>query len=270
MRIMATNFGDKPAFHHQINNWRYKVSSHIHQYAELIFVLEGRTKITVDGSETWLEEGDAAFVFPFQVHSFTSREVNKIAMYLFSPSALVDLLSAHEGKVGECAAFKPSALTVSMLKERILGIDEPKIYDIKAFLYLSLTDYLENTTLKESFSGTGVVSKVVTYLHYHFKEDVSLESVGKELGYSANYLSHCIKRLYGMNFCSVLAAIRVEYARRLLAQTDKPLTEISFECGFGSLRSFLRQFKANTGFTPSYFRSHYFTGVKPEPKVIYW
>jgi len=270
MRIMATNFGDRPAFHHQINNWRYKVSAHIHQYAELAFVLEGRTKITVDGNEKWLEEGDAAFVFPFQVHSFTSSAVNKIALYLFSPSALLDLLSAHEGKVGESAAFKPSELTLSMLKERILDIDEPKIYDIKAFLYLSLADYLENTPLKESVLGNDVTSKVITYLHYHFKEDVNLESVGKDLGYSANYLSHCIKRLYGMNFCSVLAAIRTEHARRLLTQTNSALTEIAFECGFGSLRSFLRQFKSNTGFTPSEYRRRFFTGIKPDPKTIYW
>ena len=270
MRIMATNFGDRPAFHHQLNTWRYKVSAHIHQYAELVFVLEGRTKITVDGKEEWLEAGDAAFVFPFQVHSFTSRDENKIAMYLFSPAALLDLLSAHDGKVGDSAKFQPSALTLSSLNERILGKEEPKIYDIKAFLYLSLTDYLESATLKESVLGNDVVSKVITHLHYHFKDEVSLETVGRDLGYSANYLSHCIKRLYGMNFCSVLAAIRVEHARRLLSQTDNSLTEISFECGFGSLRSFLRQFKANTGFTPSEYRGRFFTGAKPEPKIIYW
>ena len=208
MRIMAGNFGDKPAFHYQVNNWRYKVSAHIHQYAELVFVLEGRTKVTVDGKEEWLEEGDGAFIFPFQVHSFTSRDINKIALYLFSPSAMLDLLSAQEGMVGKGALFKPSELTLSMLKERILPNDPPKIYDIKAFLYLSLNDFLAQNELRPSFSGTDIVSKVITYLHGHFKEETSLEAVAKDLGYSANYLSHCIKRLYGMNFCSLLASLR--------------------------------------------------------------
>jgi len=270
MRIMASNFGDGCAFHHQIHNRVYKVSPHIHQYAELVFVLEGKTRITVDGVEEYLSAGDAAFVFPFQTHSFVSKEVNKIAMYLFSPSAMVDLLSAHEGKVGVRSRFCPAATTIEVLNERIIGIEEPKIYDIKAFLYLALGDYLEKTPLRSSITGTGVVSKVIIYLNKHFREDVSLSSVAHDLGYNANYLSHCIKRLYGMNFCSVLAALRIEAARKLLITTDKSLTEISYECGFGSERSFLRQFKSNTAFTPTEFRKHFYVGEIPPPNVVCW
>ncbi len=270
MRIMASNFGEGCAFHHQLHDSVYKVSEHIHQYAELIFVLEGETRITVDGVQERLCAGDAAFIFPFQIHSFKSREVNRIAMYLFSPAAMMDMFSSREGTVGVRSGFIPSQTTLSVLNERIIGIDEPKIYDIKAFLYLALGDYLEKTPLRNSITGTSVVSKVIIYLNDHFKEDVSLTGVARDLGYSANYLSHCIKRLYGMNFCSVLASLRIEAARKLLTSSNKSLTEISYECGFGSERSFLRQFKSNTGFTPSEFKRRFYVGKRPSPKVVYW
>ena len=270
MRIMAYNFGNECAFHHQLHNSAYKVSAHILQYAELVFILEGETRLTVDGEEEYLSAGDAAFIFPFQTHSFVSKEVNKIAMYLFSPTVMLDLLSGHEGKVGIRSRFSPAATTLDVLNERIIGIKEPKIYDIKAFLYLALSDYLEKTPLRSSITGTGVVSKVIIYLNDHFREDVSLSTVARNLGYNPNYLSHCIKRLYGMNFCSVLAAIRIEAARKLLISTDKSLTEISYECGFGSDRSFLRQFKSNTSFTPTEFRRRFYVGEIPPPSVVRW
>ena len=271
MRIMASNFGDRCAFHHQIHDHIiYKVSEHIHQYAELVFVLDGKIKIKVDGSEEYLSAGDAAFVFPFQMHSFSSNDPVRIAMYLFSPAVMIDLLSDHEGKVGIRGKFVPRETTVNILKERILGIKEPEIYDIKAFLYLALSDYLEKTPMRNSIAGTNVVSKVISYLNDHYTENVDLSMVAHDLGYSANYLSHCIKKLYGLNFCSVLASLRIEKARGLLVASGKTLTEISYECGFGSERSFLRQFKENAGVTPSEFRKRYFVGKRPEPSVMYW
>ena len=267
---MGSNFGETPAFSHQLHNKKYRVWSHIHQYAELVFVLEGSMRVTVDGTEQTLEAGDAAFVFPFQTHSFASSEVNKIAMYLFSPAAMLDFLQAHEGKVGCGAKFRPTEPTLSVFCANILGVDNPSVYHIKAFLYLSLNDYLEQNELRDSLSGTNVVAKVIKYMNSHYNEQISLEDVAQAIGYSANYLSHCITKLYGLNFCSVLASLRTERARTLLTQTVMSVTEIAYECGFGSQRSFLRQFKSLTGFTPTTYRTRFFVGKTEPPKTIYW
>ncbi len=270
MRIMGTNFGDAPAFSHQLHNKKYRVGAHIHQYAELVFVLEGNMRIVADGVEQYLSKGDAALFFPFQTHLFGSAEVNKIAMYLFSPAALIDFLHAHEGKVGVGAKFTPGEATLSVFKNHILGIDEPSVYHIKAFLYLALNDYIDQNELRDGISGMGVAAKVIRYMNAHFKEQISLDDVAQALGYSANYLSHCISRLYGLNFCSALASLRSEHARRLLTQTDMSITEVAYECGFGSQRSFLRQFKSNTGFTPTTYRRRFFVGVTEPPKTVLW
>ena len=55
MRIMGNNFGSKAALQYQVYNKIYKVSSHIHQYAELIFMLEGEMRITVDDKEEYIK-----------------------------------------------------------------------------------------------------------------------------------------------------------------------------------------------------------------------
>ena len=270
MRIMGSNFGSRAAFQHHIYNKIYKVANHIHQYAELIFMLEGEMRITVDDKEEIIKAGEAAFIFPFQTHKMTSKSTNKLAMYLFSPSTMVSFMQKHESQVGERAVFTPKASTLEVFREKILNNDDFTLYNVKGFLYLVLDDYLSQTKLRSSLGGTSVVSKVIAYMHEHFTEPITLESVAGALGYSANYLSHCIQKLYGLNFCTILASLRIEKARSLLTSTDKTATEICYECGFGSERTFLRQFQSIMGFSPSVYRKKYFIGTEDKPKTSYF
>ena len=270
MRIMGANFGSRAAFQQQIHNKIYKVSDHIHQYAELIFMLEGEMRITVDDNEEYIKAGEAAFIFPFQTHKMVSKNVNKLAMYLFSPSMMASFMKNHEGQVGERAVFKPKESTIAIFREKILNKDDFTLYNVKGLLYLVLDDYLAEIPLRSSIGGTNVVSKVIAYMYEHFTEPISLEDVAVALGYSANYLSHCIQKLYGLNFCTIMASLRIEQARYLLTSTYKTATEICYECGFGSERTFLRQFKSIMGLSPSVYRKKHFVGPQEKPKTKYF
>ena len=95
MRIMGNNFGSRVAFQHQLYNKVYKVSNHIHQYAELIIMLEGEMRITVDDKEEYIHAGEAAFIFPFQTHKMSSKSTNKLGMYLFSPTTMASFMKKH-------------------------------------------------------------------------------------------------------------------------------------------------------------------------------
>jgi AraC-like DNA-binding protein len=48
---------------------------------------------------------------------------------------------------------------------------------------------------------------------------------------------------------------RLEHARRLLALTDRPITDVCFEVGFSSLGSFSALFKRRVGRSPSAYRA---------------
>ena len=97
--------------------------------------------------------------------------------------------------------------------------------------------------------------RVINYIREHITEEISISSVASEVGYSSKYLSNCIKRVFGMNFATLVANIRVDIAKRLLRETDKTRTEICYECGFGSERTFHRQFKELMRVTPSEYRA---------------
>ena len=89
------------------------------------------------------------------------------------------------------------------------------------------------------------------------KEDISVKNIAESLGYSYNYVSTKIKKIFGVNLSSLIAAIRIDKAIDLMTKTDKSCLEISNICGFGSQQSFNRQFKDLIGRTPSDYRSDF-------------
>ena len=79
--------------------------------------------------------------------------------------------------------------------------------------------------------------------------------MAKAIGYTPNYISSVVNRVFGENLATVIAAIRMEKALYLLCNTDKSCYNICYECGFGSERSFFRKVKELTGSTPTEYRS---------------
>jgi transcriptional regulator GlxA family with amidase domain len=52
-----------------------------------------------------------------------------------------------------------------------------------------------------------------------------------------------------------LSQVRINRAQEYLTVSDLPVTEVAYLCGFASLKTFNRVFKALTGVCPSVYRS---------------
>ena len=270
MRIQGDNFHNETVFKHQLHHKVITYPAHIHQLAELIYLLEGEMTVTVDGKDNYLKSGDAVLIFPFQTHKFYSKNKVRAAMYLFSASLLPSFFNVNEGRVGDGSTFLPSAATKCHFEEKILTEADLSLYSVKAFLYLTVSDFLAQHELISDVSDTSVASKVAVYVNSHYSEQITLKTVAAAIGYSPNYLSHCIQSIFNLNFCSLLACLRVDKARMLLTETDKNCVEICYECGFNSERTFYRQFKSITGKTAKDYRENYGCRSISRPKIEYY
>ena len=86
------------------------------------------------------------------------------------------------------------------------------------------------------------------------RKKLDMVSVAKELGYSKSHFSRAINKPTGLSFNALVAMIRVESAKKLIRDTGKTILEIVIECGFGSERSFYRQFSSTVGQSPLQYR----------------
>ncbi len=97
--------------------------------------------------------------------------------------------------------------------------------------------------------------KALNIIQNEFSDSMlNVSEVAEKIGVSNVYLSKIFKRYHGSNISDYIAQYRIMVAKKYLSQ-DKPIKDIVEECGFGSLRTFLRQFKDKENITPGQFRA---------------
>ena len=218
-------------------------------------LLEGELEITVGDNTEMMRAGQCAIIFPYKSHKYYSKMQNKARIFLFSQAIMPDLYKTIRGKLPDKCVFTPEESSLSFLKSRLIDTESISIYDIKGVLYSLIGDFFKQRTLVPSSKSAILPEGIMNYIIEHLSEEITLEVLAKSLGYTPQYLSGIINNIFDMNFSKVVACVRVDKARRLLRETDKTRTEICYECGFGSERSFHRQFKEITTRTPEEYRA---------------
>jgi AraC family transcriptional regulator of adaptative response / DNA-3-methyladenine glycosylase II len=66
----------------------------------------------------------------------------------------------------------------------------------------------------------------------------SVQNLATRLGVDARHLSRLFQKHVGARPIEVAKTVRVQRAKRLIDETDLPLSEIAFRAGFGSVRRF--------------------------------
>ena len=85
----------------------------------------------------------------------------------------------------------------------------------------------------------------------YIRPGLTIKELSDKLQTNRTYLSVYIKTKYDMSFRDWITGLRIEYAKRLLAQNPRlTVADISEKSGFSSPSHFIRMFKENAGCTP--------------------
>lgn len=239
-----------------------RVLFHVHTNAELLLVTEGELTLHLLGREPEkIEKGQCAFIFPFQSHAYDRAEGCEYFRFNFAPSIAKSFFTPNENTIGERAVF---TVNLNEYSHFFNTVRENKVTLLKAkgFIYNILGDYESQVALSKTAIDNTVLGKIISYIDAHKSEDISAAKVAAALGYNVKYLSRCINQSTGFGFSTLLAIMRMEHAGYLLKNTSSTVVDIAIECGFGSERSFYRQFKSITGLTPNEYRE-----AKPKKSV---
>jgi AraC-like DNA-binding protein len=87
-------------------------------------------------------------------------------------------------------------------------------------------------------------------------EELTVEAVTKELGYTRQYVSGRFHRMTGRLLSHFLKEKRLEKAARLLKGGTMRVSQIARRCGFDSENYFRQQFRERFGMSPRQFRAN--------------
>ncbi len=96
---------------------------------------------------------------------------------------------------------------------------------------------------------SAVVRRALRLIHEGALDEVSVEDLATRVGVGARHLHRLFLRHVGASPLAVAQTRRLHFAKRLLDETDLPVTQIALASGFGSLRRF------NDAFHQTYKRS---------------
>lgn len=225
---------------------------HLHDSFELIVMEEGTLHATVGGNAYTLHGGQALLVFPNQIHGYERHDGSLCCVFIF-PAALVgEFYERMRKKQPHVPVF---SLHDPKLCNALLSVGDRR-WQLKSLLY-GVLDVFDSTAvyLPRHTAGNDLLGQIINGIAERYTEPLSLRLLAAEFGYDHRYLTNLIQKELHTTFRHLLNEYRITRAEALLLRTNSPIEQIAGECGYESLCSFNRNFKAFTGTTPTAWRS---------------
>jgi len=92
------------------------------------------------------------------------------------------------------------------------------------------------------------------WIDAHSKDEISLEQAARQSGITPFHFLRLFSEVLGVTPHQYLLRSRLRRAARLLAEEDRPVTDVAYDSGFGDLSNFVRTFSRAAGVSPLKFR----------------
>ncbi|MCM3749512.1 helix-turn-helix domain-containing protein [Paenibacillus pasadenensis] len=141
----------------------------------------------------------------------------------------------------------------------------PTVVEIRALLLDACERLIRHLEEMPTASKSTLVVSVVEFIRSEFSDQqLSLESTAGKFGMNPSYLGQLLKREMNRTFLQLLSEVRIEQAKRLLADPAIQIQDVATGVGYGNRSTFIRIFKSQIGMTPSEYRNRMLLDKKGE------
>lgn len=103
-------------------------------------------------------------------------------------------------------------------------------------------------------SHTEIFNAIAGYIAQNLTDDVTAETITKNLFIPRNKIFASVKHSTGMSLGKYISQVRLDHAKKLLGTTNNTISEIAFLCGINDFNYFSRLFKQTYGQSPREYR----------------
>lgn len=232
--------------------------AHFHRTAEIIFVLEGTATAICDGKSYQLKPGCILFIAPELVHKFVNSSDPYYSMIIqVDPNLVLGDVSLTD-QIPKTPLYEDPEqknigwdLMRAAIKRRY-EIDQDMLMLLSSAVIKAL---LKVFPMRERDKSGKSIMRILDYCQEHFREQITVAQMAKDLYLSQSYVSHSFRNVLGTTFPEYINTLRVNEAIRLLRSTDYSITEIAGLSGYSTTRNFYGAFVKHTGIAPSVYRT---------------
>lgn len=256
--------------HLRYNRLSHEFRLHDHEFHELVFVANGNANHYVNGEVHPMSTGLLMFVRDRDMHTYSDYQTEHFEYYTLTitkefMAQLLEFLGAGFDSESLFSSRMPPTVSLSPAKAELVGSDLADIFMLMNGnpdeLLTETRIFLVNVLKKYFSNAKEVPSDIPLWLESAYTKLQSPKNftLGTERFFElcGKSREHCVRELsrhYGTTPSKYVSSLRLSYAANLLSSSNLAVSEIAYECGFGSISSFYSQFEKHYGVTPKKYR----------------
>ncbi|HEY1147726.1 MAG TPA: AraC family transcriptional regulator [Pseudoduganella sp.] len=97
--------------------------------------------------------------------------------------------------------------------------------------------------------------RALDFIGHHFRDDIGFQDIAEHVGISPYHFARMFKQATGESPHQFIMRCRIDAAKRMLAESDKAISDIAFEVGYRSQSYFTTRFSMLAGMPPAAYRA---------------
>lgn len=252
---------------------------HSHSNYELNYITAGAGKRIVGSNISSYSEGDLVLLGPNLPHSWDvleskpSRPAECIVTHFYENIIGSDFFNIPE--LEEVVNLLKSANNgiwfkgkktekVGLVLRKMANLDGLNRYIelLKVFSMLLQIEEREILALPSSAPQSfdkdrEQINRIYEYVFENIQSDIKLKEASALVYMEPGSFCRYFKKKTNQTFMDYVKNVRIGIAAKLLAETDKQITQICYECGYNNLANFNHYFKSIMKKTPSEYRKDF-------------
>ncbi|MFE0018264.1 helix-turn-helix domain-containing protein [Mesorhizobium sp. NPDC059054] len=250
-------------------------TAHWHDHVEMNLLMEGRMTYLFNGRQEQVEAGKLVLFWAAIPHRTIDVTQNAPLVCVYLP--LADFLSLPidrsfrqdimQGRflTNPRASSVDVTLASQWMQEweagnatrRRLVIDEVRLRVRRLVLDTLETPDIESQAMIAAVDRAAVrrAEALMELIGAYHPGPLSLTELARLSGIHPSTANRTFREVLGVSVNEYLVRYRLAQAMQRLADTNDPILQIAYECGFGSSSRFYDLFKHRTGMTPKVFRN---------------
>ena len=237
-----------------------------HDNTEFLCCIEGEGTVNCNSTRINMACGDTISINARCLHSVTSNNNNVryhcliIDNSFFSDNGIdIQNINFNERitdshicelmqNIADCITSQHTELYVTEMRILVLN-----------FMYYITKHHSRklNSSQKIVSKSHNAVLEAIAYINNNFSRKISLDEIAACAGFSKYHFARIFRQNTGLTIIGHINARRCDTASFLLRETELPINQIGFDCGFESPSYFAKAFSASYGMSPSEYRQRF-------------
>ena len=236
----------------------YAVHRNIHNSYLLIVMMAGALNFQTRRQRGTIRVGQALLLDCNLPHSYQAQGKCSFTFIHFDGAQSRDIFEHINRSSGSVIRLTDSTRMHELVGE-LLGYmrDDRRVNESQtsAMLYGILMVLMQASGVSgEGAIGNSIVDQAIDYIQSHLAENLTVETIAANAGYSPSYFSHVFHKETGVSPYHFVVKSRMDYAMQLLQTTRLSVQDIAFQVGFNSIANFCYAFRKEKGMSPHEYR----------------